>query len=47
MSTALLDRLKIKPIPQVREQIAITIPLPTKKEEVFVKTTQSWAGALV
>jgi len=38
MSTALLDRLKIKPIPQVREQVAITIPLPTKKAEVFVKT---------
>jgi len=38
MSTALLDRLKIKPIPQIREQVAITIPLPTKKAEVFVKT---------
>ena len=38
MSTALLDRLKIKPIPQVREQVAITIPLPTKKAEVIVKT---------
>lgn len=38
MSTALLDRLKIKPIPQIREQVAITIPLPTKKTEVFVKT---------
>ena len=38
MSTALLDKLKIKPIPQVREQVAITIPVPTKKAEVFVKT---------
>jgi hypothetical protein len=38
MSTALLDRLKIKPIPQIREEVAITIPLPTKKAEVFVKT---------
>ena len=38
MSTALLDRLKIKPIPQIREQVAITIPVPTKKAEVVVKT---------
>jgi hypothetical protein len=38
MSTALLDKLKIKPIPQVREQVAITIQVPTKKAEVVVKT---------
>ena len=49
MSNALLAKLRVKKVPQIREKVEVAIPIPSEKEAVIIKTkmTDKRADAII